>query len=189
MMKPLLGVITILIFLSNVLLAQDTKIILLLNSGRQVSGELLYVRDSSLVIRTDAVADSSGNNVLTESLIAVQNDSVAKVIIRREPIFVKAVTTGLLVGAATGALIGYAVGRDEPGGLRRWFVYDLNRSEAAVTGAIVLGGIGLGFGLIAGVATPSGDEELDIHSKEGRAMLLRIARYKQVEPEEIARIR
>ena len=58
---------------------------------------------------------------------------------------------GLLVGAATGAVIGLASGDDPP--CSGWFCWGFTAEEKAALGAIGLGGLGAVIGLIAGAAS------------------------------------
>lgn len=174
MMKILFTVILIITILSSSCShAQDTKLILWLNSHQYFSGELLYVRDSSLVVNGTLMADTTSKMVQAAMSAVIPNDSITRLVVRRGPIFFKTAVAGLLGGAALGAIIGYTIGKDD---------------KSLAQGSLAFGGLGLTIGLVAAAVTPSGDEELNIRSRQDRDKLKRIARYKDREPADALRI-
>ncbi len=109
------------------------------NRGRLHEGELIAVKQNAIII----LESYSASDV---SLELSEIDSVR--IIRKAKVL-QGMGIGLATGAATGALIGFASGNDEPG----WFSFTAGE-KAAVAGA-ALGTLGLILGAIFGAAAGS----------------------------------
>jgi hypothetical protein len=168
-------------FPTDCILAQGADVVLLFKTGEEISGELLEVRDSSLMIST--LEDASEKDLSTHSagIIAVRNERIFHVVIKGKSNMLKGMGIGTAVGGGLGALIGFASGDDPPGFL------SFTASEKAGAGAIVLGGLGFLVGTVAGIASSSSDKLVEPLMNNDFSSLKPLAGYPDKEPKFLER--
>jgi hypothetical protein len=166
------------------LLARGASIVVFLNDGRQVTGELLAVRDTALLIDTlvGKTEDSAATQIA--GIVRVSRNAVQKVRVKGESFKGKGRLYGTLVGAGLGVVIGFADGNDPPGSFMR-----LTAGEKALTFGAFGGLLGGFVGAIYGAAWSTEDKEYDTSVKEDWASLKAVARYPEQEPEFLKKIK
>lgn len=135
--RELLAVILVLALLAPGLAAKERRgndVIVTKTDGTAVSGELLAVKGTDLIIM-----DGTTSAGITVNLADVKAAKVVK-----HSKFLKGIGMGFLIGAPIGALMGLASGKQNPG----WFEY--TPAEGALIGVILLGGTGMLIGGTAG---------------------------------------
>jgi hypothetical protein len=160
------------------LVSQGANVIVFFNEGRQVTGELLAVRDTALLIDTlvGKAKDSTATQIA--GIVGVSRDAVQKVRVKGESFKGKGRLYGTLVGAGLGVAIGFADGNDPPGSFMR-----LTAGEKALTAGAFGGLLGGFVGAIYGAAWSTEDKEYNTSVKEDWASLKAVARYPEQEPE------
>jgi hypothetical protein len=113
--------------------------------GSILRGELLALQGEDLVI-----ADKS-----SYEKVIVSFDEMKSIRIVKKSGFLKGIGLGLLTGGATGVLLGFAGGDDDPG----WF--SMTAGEKAALGGLALGIIGTGIGGLCG-AVSGIDESIEL---------------------------
>lgn len=155
--------------------SQGAIIKVLLKDGTTITGELLSVRENSLVVYTKTYNDSISAHLSDVSII--KNEEVLSVIQKGKSKISKGIGYGLLIGAGTGALIGFASG-DDGGG----FV-SFSAGEKAVFGGVLLGSAGLIIGIIWGSISSTRDISVIPLPDNDYSILKIYSRYPQNEPE------
>jgi multisubunit Na+/H+ antiporter MnhB subunit len=158
--------------------SEGAKVVLQLPRQLELSGELLSVRDSVLVISTleDASAEDLSNQ--TAAIIVVRNQYILHAVVKGESKAGKGALIGFAVGGGTGALMGLASGDDPQNTL-----FSMTAGQKAVLAGSVLGGLGALIGGIAGwIASPS-DVYVEPHSDGDLQILKQFARFPDKEPE------
>ena len=178
-MKKLIALFTFLPLLTvpaNDLLADGADVVLLLNSGSEVSGELLSVRENAILIaRTSGTTDEVLER-FPDAISVVPYESVQKVTIDGNSY----VLLGLGLGLVTGVAVGFAVAPDahednSPGQL----VDGINSTYSVSIGGL----IGLALGTVVGAAASTGDNEMETSTFKSPYSLKPYARYQEDEPE------
>jgi hypothetical protein len=115
----------------------------------QVTGTVVEARGDSLVVKSDLTGAPLVLNRLHIGGLEIRDGE------RRHAL--KGLTLGLLAGAGTGAIIGFADGDDtcpsEPGGFGCWF--SMSAPEKAGVLGIVFGGLGAVVGAVTGYLVKS----------------------------------
>jgi hypothetical protein len=161
----------VLLAFSSVSLAgerQGAEVVVTKKDRTQVSGELIAVKKSSLLLLADRPVAGTD--------LAVALDEINVVKIGKKSKFASGLGYGVLIGGGSGALLGLASGDDPPG----WFSY--TASEKAIMGAIVLGVLGMTLGGIAGGLSGM-DESISIGEKTEpalQAVLQKLAKHARV---------
>ncbi len=156
--------------LPSVLSAKSRRgadVIVILLDGRQVKGELIAVRNASLVLLSPA---GPGKDGAVES-IDIRDIHSVRVVKRSRAV------TGLLIGAATGAIGGSIWGHSQ--------AVDEEDELSTIGGAVGLGAAGALIGLIVGAAAGTDDKMVFAGQPEpviGRALarLARVSRERSV---------
>jgi hypothetical protein len=126
---------------------KGARIVLLLHNQQEIAGRLLSVRDGALVISTN---EAQGNHIgaQTAGIIVVKKQDIRRMSIEDDLSVRKGAIIGFLIGAGTGAIVGFAAGDDTPcsesGPLAPCF------SLTAEAKAVILGLLGGGAGLLVG---------------------------------------
>ena len=118
---------------------QGATVTIVKKDGAQVTGELLAVKRSALVIMPE------GSASLIEESAALQD--ISSVIVIRKSKTTKGLVLGLLIGGAAGAAVGGAAGSDPPG----WF--SMTAAQKATALGILCGLAGMAVGGIAGATS------------------------------------
>jgi hypothetical protein len=185
--KLLFAAIGFLLVLANdQLLAQGASVVLFLNDGRQVAGELLAARDSALLIDTLVGKTEDTTATRIAGIIAVGREAIQKVRVKGESLRLKGTLIGAAIGVTVGAVVGLASGNDEPKGFQTW---TLTGGQEALIGGAVLGVAGIFIGGMTGAAWSSKDKEFDASVNELWVGLKAVARYPEKEPEFLQVIR
>jgi hypothetical protein len=158
--RKALAVILVLALLAPGLTAKEKRghdVLVTMKDGKSVSGELLAVKGTDLIIMDGSTAAG-----ITASLADVRSVKVIK-----NSKFLKGVGWGFIIGAPLGALIGAASGKSNPG----WF--EVTPAQGAVLGAISLGTISALVGGVFGAAAGA-DQNIPV-SQAGAGGLASIA--------------
>jgi gas vesicle protein len=168
------------------LLARGASVVVFLNDGRQVTGELLAVRDTALLI--DTLVGKAEDSIATQiaGIVGVSRDAVQKVRVKGESLRLKGTLIGAAIGAAVGGVIGLASGDDKPNEIHLW---PYTAGQKALAYGTVLGVAGAFIGGIIGVESSSKDKRYDATVKEDWASLKAVARYPDKEPEFLKKIK
>jgi len=159
---------------------EGAEVVLLRRNGQEMQGELLSVRDSSLVISTLEDFNPKDLTARTKGIVAIRNTEIVRVIIKGRSNVVKGMLIGTVAGAGFGALIGYASGDDSPSG---WGSFALTAEEKALVLGALFGGIGFLYGTVGRIMGPSPDQEIVAYKILGYSDLNKFARYRVYEPE------
>jgi len=167
--------------------SEGARVILLLNSGQQIHGELLSVRDSALVISTIEDIHEKELASQTASIHVIKNQEILHVTIKGKSKVLKGMVQGFLIGAGAGALLGLATYQPCPP--KSFICLDFGPGVAAAGGAILLGGAGFLIGTIAGIASSRGDKVIEPLPGRDLSLLKPYARFPLEEPEFLGKIK
>lgn len=160
--------------------SEGAKVVLFLSDGQEVTGELLSVMDSALVISTVEGADGESLQTQSWSLLVVRNQEILYVVVKGESKVLKGMGIGFLAGATLGASIGLASG-DDP---KNQF-FSFTAGEKAEMGGIAFGGIGWLVGTIAGIASSTRDKVVEPLENIGFSSLKPLARNQGTVPDSL----
>jgi hypothetical protein len=155
-MKNLSVVALIVLCMLNSLTAQDTskriKIyktwVSMMNDPIKTTGVLYEIKDSLIVISNSFALKDYYKNRFEKTGIDVKNIELIKV--RRKNNIGAGALTGLLVGFATGVMLGFMNGDDPPCSSNSWGCIRFSAEAKAMMGGITFGVIGVGIGALAG---------------------------------------
>jgi hypothetical protein len=136
---------------------------LTLKTGGVAKGELLAVKDDRLII-------FDANSLSGEE---IRIGDVAQIRVQKKAKFFKLLGLGILIGGASGALVGFLDGDDDP---HVWFGF--TAVQKAGLGALLGGGLGTFFGGIAG-AVSGNDDRLDCGSLSPEALARLLGKLKK----------
>lgn len=174
---------------------EGAEVTLSLKDRTEIYGELLSVRDSTLIICTEysATKDELAKGVYP--IISIKGQEIQKITVEGESEFWKGAGYGALIGAVVGAGWGFASGDDKGGYM------NLTAEGKALVGAILLSSLGAITGGIVG-AVNSTDEviihlpaEYDFSSLDTflgsslNSLLNQLSRYPGEEPEYLRAIK
>jgi hypothetical protein len=139
---------------------------LLLGGNRVMSGELVAVRDTALLL-----------DVGLESLSVVRGEGIEALEVSHPRDLLANAAGGMLVGAALGALLGASGGDDS-----RDTFFAFSAAEKAEMGAVCLGVVGLVVGIVTGLGH---DTDVKLSGAEARQLsaLRPYARYQEELPD------
>ncbi len=155
---------------------QGIEITVLLKNGRRVYGELLYVRDSSIIICTETSATEEELKNNTYPLITVSHDKIQEIMIEEGHSYViMGAAAGLLGGILVGSLVSYIILHDD-------------KSDMVGLGyaIITLAGIVLGFLAGVGIGAANSTDDLILNKfplDYDFSVLAPLARYTGEAPE------
>jgi hypothetical protein len=162
---------------------QGADVILLLKTGHQISGELLSVSDSTLIISTLGEVDIKVLSTQSAGIIAVRNEEIFHMVIKGKSNVLKGMILGTLVGVGFHVLVGLAAGANP---LKAYFTdADPEARKAGVT----YGALGLTVGTIAGIASSSRDKVIDPLLHQDFSFLRSFARFSDEEPQFLKKIK
>lgn len=178
-MKPIL--VSALVVMPSIVFCQGAEVTLLLANGHQLAGELLAVRESTLVLivagRTEMMKRQRGTDT-----VVVPGPDIQQVVIAGKSKILQSMGMGVVVGAGIGAFIGLASGDDPPGFL------SFSAGEKAAMLGTLFGGAGLIVGLTVGIFKSSGEKSIEPLPGHDFSILKSVARYPRTEPEWLLRI-
>ncbi len=158
------------------LISQGAEVILFLIDTRQIKGELLFVGDSSILL---SMNQGLSDNLLASKnspIVVEKNREIVAVQVSGKSYILRGAGIGLLAGIASGGSIGLASGNDPPGFL------SMTAGDKAAIGGVLLGGVGLIVGTIAGIASSTNDAKVGPLPGNDFSALKSYARYPAQEP-------
>lgn len=163
--------------------AQGARVVLMLRHQQKISGRLLAVRDSALVISTNETQERKFD-ARAPGLLVVKNQNIRRVIVKGESKVLKGVAKGFVIGAGIGTLIGFAASdRQESDS---WQVVTAE-AQAATLG--IWGGVaGSIVGVLASAASNK-DKAIYPAINHDFSALKPFAQFPEQEPEELSAIK
>jgi small nuclear ribonucleoprotein (snRNP)-like protein len=157
----------------QVVVKSKPQVVLQLKNGRQMTGKLHSVSDSSVIIFVQGTVSSLA--LKNE----VRNHEIQGAMINGKSNVLKGMGLGLLAGTVTGAAIGgiAALQADNP-------VEDIFAPVAVVVFAAYGGMAGLAVGGIAGAATSTSSQEIELVPNQSFLFLKPLARHAERKPED-----
>jgi hypothetical protein len=167
-----------LLFCVHAATAGGSRITLLLRSGLEVKGELLSVREKSLIVtKVNDVSDWELTDH-PEFISEVSRMDIQKVTIRGKSHVLGGMGIGLLVGTVGGVLLGGSAGK-----VKDPVVNTITQPSFAVGGAVIFGLGGMLVGALIGGASSRGTEEINADTMQDLFYFRPYARYQDNEPE------
>jgi small nuclear ribonucleoprotein (snRNP)-like protein len=155
----------------QVVVNSKPKVVLQLKNGRQATGKLHGVSDSSVTIFLQGTASSVP--IKTE----ITNQEIIGAMIKGKSNFLKGMGVGLLVGAASGAAIGGIAASQEDDSF-------FGPEFAAFVLGIYGGAAGIIVGGIIGAATSTSSQEIELVPNQSFLFLKPLARHAERGPED-----
>jgi hypothetical protein len=149
---------------ANIVFAQGREVSMLLHDGRQMSGELVSVRDSTMVIH-------AGDT----QYVVIKNNDIKSITVRGTSTYPLWLGLGSFVGVVSGAIIGREIAI-------------FNQGYGASIGGLVGAGCGLLVGTIIASATSTEDIGIDSLTKKDLVRLKLLSRYPENESEYIKQL-
>jgi hypothetical protein len=141
--------------------------------GQTVRGELLEAKDGILNLLVYENATK----------VDIRFNELSSVRIEKKSAFLKGLGIGILAGAASGALLGFLSGDDEPESWNPWNLFHFTAGEKAWEFGVSLGGLGGAVGAVIG-ALKGIDKTISMNTlspekmRRVEAKLASLARYK-----------
>lgn len=158
---------------------KGAEVAVLLRNQREITGRLLSVRDSTVVIATNETQPDQFE-ALNKNLFVIEIQDILRVRSIYNETSYKGAFLGFLIGASAGALIGYSFGDDPPAGNSDCafgaFSFGFTAEGKALLGGI-LGGLA---GAIVGSAV---DGESDREVRHDLSSLKPLAQFPEKEPD------
>jgi hypothetical protein len=150
-------------------------------NGEEITGELLSVRENSLVIlKTDCDEDLKNLDCITTS----KSSDITKLIVKGNSNLALGIGAGLLVSLISGIAIFSSNYASSDGWLRGMEAMD--KSVAPISIVTILS---LGLGITLGILTSTPDEVIEPFAKEELGGLSSQSRYPLFEPEKLKKIK
>ena len=163
--------------------ANAADVVLFLRNGQKLKGELLSVRDSSIVL-SKPFRGLKNDSTICLSAFSVRSQEIEKVIIVGKSRVLSGMGYGALVGAGAGIVIGIADGDDPPCPPDAWVCFPRYSAGAkAFIAGFGLGVLGTGIGAIVGAVSSTADKEIEPRENYDFSALKPRARYSAFEPE------
>jgi hypothetical protein len=150
------------------------EVLLLLKNGKEVNGELLSVRDSTIILCSEYSAADEELARLAYPILLFSNNDIQQLAIEGSDYIWTAIGVGTLVGGGIGALIGSAAHEGS----------DRYRGLAILAGMIIGGSVGVVAGWIAGYSLSTEEYVMwEIPPDYNWSILKPLSRYPDEEPE------
>jgi hypothetical protein len=159
----------------EVMCGDGATVKLLLHSGEEVTGELLSVREHTLLLASVPGTSEAELEKYPETVVVTATEDIARVTIEGHSRVLAGMGIGFLGGLVIGAIAAPDPDVSDPTGLAE----TTSRGASALLGGV----IGLGVGLLVGAASSTGTEEFAASGKWSPTVLQRHCRYKEGEPE------
>ncbi|MCH7962869.1 MAG: hypothetical protein IH852_02925 [Bacteroidetes bacterium] len=174
---------------------EGAEVTLSLKDRAEIYGELLSVRDSTLIICTEysAIEEELAKGVYP--IFSIKGQEIQKITVEGKSEFWESAGYGALIGAAVGVSVGFASGDDESGYLK------LTAGTKALLWSMCLSPIGAITGGIVGAGNSTADviihvpPEYDFSSLDTslgsslNSLLNQLSRYTEKEPEYLRAIK
>jgi len=178
-----LGILIFLLTGNGILFAKKEKpgatLVVQKMDGQTVRGELLEVKDGTLNLLVYKNATK----------VDIRLDELSSVRIEKKSVFLKSLGIGILVGAVTGALLGFLSGDEKPSG--PWDILAFTAGEKALGFGVLMGGIGGVIGGVAGALNGTGKSITFDRMSPGKLRLIeaRLASLARFKPDPVAEFR
>ena len=156
------------------------RIELFLKDHNTISGNLLSVRDSALMIFCEYQIDGSDKKTFKYEIRMIKNNDIVKLTISEKSKVLSYTLIGMLSGIVLGSIIGFADGDDKPGFM------SMKAESKALAGGFTLGIAGIVVGLVTGLLSSAGDKEITPLVNQNFNFLKQYAKYK-TEPKYLGR--
>ncbi len=167
---------TIIISLSPLnLVAEGSQVVVLLDNGDRLTGELLAVNDSAVVVSHIAGASDEDLASGATGMEVIRNDNIGSITVSGSSYVLPAMGVGLLGGFAVGWAIGSSSQSEN-------VVEEAFKPVTAGASAGLGSLIGLGVGAIVGVAASPKDLVITVFTPDNLRLLREKARYGGQEP-------
>jgi len=176
MSRNTLTLISLVMIAQALLFAGGREISVMTKSGDRFVGELLSVRTGELLLSPVKDIEEEELERNPGEIIRIPSSSIDSVWAEGHSNTFKGMGTGFLIGAGTGAVIGFAGGNDRPG-----FMSFSAGEKAAIVG-LGLGGTGLIIGTVVGALSRSDEINMPHREFDSLVWLKPDARYPDVEP-------
>ena len=137
------------------------KVVIKMNNGTMYNGELLTVRDSTMIVceQYEASEEDLSNSVFQINIISNYNIDLMEV--EGDSKISEGIAIGIGMGVAVGAVIGLASGDDPSAHSKGWSGFlKFTAEEKAFFGICCLGSLGALIGFIAGSFSSTYDKEV-----------------------------
>jgi hypothetical protein len=180
---------------------QGTDVVILLVSGQEVEGELVSVRDSSVLIAVDRESIPPGLPPPIQGILAIKDTLVSHVVVEGSSHVLLGTGLGLVAGVVGGGAIGAASYSPQPppnpkgpfeaiGVAVAYPFVEGARAGSYVVGGMLIGAVvGALVGAGVGAATSKSDIEVNLFVPAERSALKKVARYPDKEPKALERIK
>lgn len=155
---------------------QGAQITVHMNTGEEVEGVLLSIRQNALVVAPLDDIEDKDSSELKKFIHFLSTKDIQQVIIQGHSNILRGMGWGLLGGILMGGAMGYAAGDDKSGFLT------MTAGQKAMIGGIVFGIIGAVLGTAVGAVFSTGDKIIYPHPGQDFSLLKDYARYKNSEP-------
>jgi hypothetical protein len=156
------------------------------NSSEEFIGELLAIRDSTMLIYKIAGLSDEELTDSIDKIISIESKNINIIKVLGDDEFMKTWAIVTLIGAATGVVIGFADG-DDPGAGKEGSdgILQFSAEQKAYIGCCTFGAGGALIGILAGISTITPDKAAySEESNEYSIIELKVlARYKDTEPD------
>lgn len=161
------------------------EVIIEMKDGEKYNGELLYVRDSTMLLceTIGATNDELSNSIYP--IYVLDNHNIQLIEVQGESKVLEGIAIGTVAGIGVGAAIGMAMG-DDPPSRSGWISFRFTAEQKAAGLACGLGLVGSVFGLIGGSTNSTYDKEVykyTIPNNYDYTQLNIFSRYPDNEPE------
>jgi hypothetical protein len=167
---------TIVISLSPLkLVAEGSQVVVLLENGERLTGELLAVRDTAVVLSDIAGTSDEDLAFGAAAIEVIRNDDIQSITVRGSSYVLPAMGIGLVGGFAVGWAIGSSSKSEN---VAEEVVKPVTSAVSAGLGSL----IGIGVGAIVGVAASPKDLVITVFTPDTLRLLREKARYGGHEP-------
>jgi hypothetical protein len=166
-----------------------------LNSDQEIEGELMSVRDSSVLIATQDEDIPSALSTDVKGIVAIEDTMISRVTIEGNSNVLLGMGLGFLGGTVAGGVIGASSYTPPPpptdfGGAVAQLGEAMIGPGAAALGGMIVGAVGgMLVGAAVGAATSKRDVEVNLHVPAEWVALKGLARYPDKEPKALEQIK
>jgi hypothetical protein len=168
---------------------QGTDVVVLLTSGQEIEGELVSVRDSSVLIAAESGRIPPGLPAQVHGILAIKDTMVTRFVVQGSSNVFLGMGLGLLGGIVVGGAIG-AISYSPPARPEGvvaaivWPYVEQTSLGGAITDGMLIGAVvGTAAGAVVGAAASETDIEVGLSVPAERSALKKLARYPDKEPE------
>jgi hypothetical protein len=174
---------------------QGTDVVVLLTTGQEIEGELVSVRDSSVLIATEDEDVPSALSTGVKGILGIKDTMISHVTIEGNSNVLLGMGLGFLGGTVAGGVIGANSYTPAPppadfGGALAYAFGEPIAHGGAIAGGMLIGAlVGTAAGAAVGAATSKSDIDVNLDVPAEQSALKKLARYPDKEPEALKRIK